>query len=267
MSIDVRVKLEGAGLNVDDFATGVAETFLKGVGVIAQNAKSHWIDLAGRRLHTSRGDYVAGLQKPDSFTAIKSGSNVIYEIILVGKMPNNFEFGMASFDMKQVRPGWLGGGKAKTAADGHKYITIPFRHSTSSNSRLGYSGQAKAAQLQNELRKVVKQYGLNRMVSAAGVPRQGSVARAGATVTSGRGRAATTRPIHPFLRNLTRVQKVHDSGKVQGQLLSWRIMSENSEPGSWIHPGITAANILPEVERFVHNELDSLIDRMFGVRK
>lgn len=259
--ISVKAKIEGAGVNLDSFSTGVIEAFQKEVGHVARAAHGEWIRLAQERLTTSRGDYINGLQQAGSFGVRIVGPKTVFEIQLIGRMPNNFEFGMEGFDMKAVRPGWLGGGKSKVSKDGHRYITIPFRHSLTSAARLAYSGKAKRDNLKAELTRVVKLYGLDKMVkSATGVPLVGSVARVP------HGTPTHPTPVHPYLKGLTRVQGPARGGKVQGQLFTWRVMSEKSSPTSWVHPGIKAANLMGEVENFIDHELDTLIDRIFGVR-
>jgi len=258
--ISVKAKLENAGINVDAIETGMIESFERVVGHIASNAKGEWVRLAQGRLRTSRDDYIAGLQKADSFKVSKRSGATLYEIALIGEMPNNFEFGMNSFDMKAVRPGWLGGGKAKTAKEGHKYITIPFRHSTTSNARIDYSGRARRENLKQDLRRTVKRYGLDRMVRTGtgrgAPPRMGPVRR-----------VPRSAPVHPYLRALTRTQHVErKTGRSYGQLNTWRVMSEKSDAGSWMHPGIRPANLMEDVLRFVDNEFNTTIKKMFGGR-
>lgn len=258
--ISVSAKLDDRGFNLDDIGAGLAETFLRSVGGVAHGAHSEWIRLAQNRLRTARADYVNGLTKADSFITRIVGGTTVFELTLIGRMPNNFEFGMDGFDMKAVRPGWLGGARAKTSKEGHKYVTIPFRHSLSSAAAIQYSGKAKRDNLRTELKNVVRAYGLDKMVrSATGQVIPGPVKR-----------APNVPSIHPYLRNLTRIQQPISGrtpgGKQRGQaqLMTWRVMSEKSPASSWIHPGITAANLMPEVERWIDQELDTLIESMFG---
>ena len=46
--------------------------------------------------------------------------------------------------------------------------------------------------------------------------------------------------------------------------MTFRVMSENSPESSWIHPGLRGANLLPEVEKYVDNELDNIINVILG---
>ena len=258
--ITVRSKLEDKDIDVDSIAWGLEDTFVKAVGSIAKSAQDEWIRLAQNRLQTSRHIYIGGLQQAQSFTTRVIGGATIFEITLVGRMPNNFEFGMDPFDMKAVRPGWLGGKKAKTAKDGSKYIIIPFRHSLSSDATLGYTGKAKRADLKAELKRTVREYGLDKMVRMA----TGNVA-------PGPVKRVPVKPnVHPYLHGLTKVQTPTvgrtPTGLQMGssQLFTWRVMSEKSDPGSWQHPGLTAQNILEEVSTWLDGELDRVTDIMFG---
>lgn len=271
-NFSVKVKLEDAGYNVDAFDASMIESFRIAVGGLAKAAQNEWVRIAQGKLRTSAEIYINGLRQSESFQTRSVSGIDTFEISLVGKMPNNFEFGMESFDMKAVRPGWLGGGKARTAKDGHKYIAIPFRHSTSDSPRMRYTGKAAAigtgpmtrgsleANLKTQLRKAVSEYGLNRMVRAG----------SGQVIAGPVRRIPKSAPVHPYLKGLTRVQTpssgTTSSGKQRGSssLITWRIMSENSPASSWIHPGLPAANLLQEVESFVDSQMDKIIEQIVG---
>ena len=261
MDISLKAKLLAGGVNVDGLEAGMIEAFEKAIGGLAHAARSEWIRIAQQRLKSSRADYVNGLQQAESFSMKKLGSASQFEITLVGEFPNNLEHGLPAFDMKSVRPGWLGGGKAIRAKEGHSYVRIPFRHSTSSSSRLAYSGKAAKVGLQKELKRTVKEFGLDRMVrSSSGDVVGGTVARL----------KNKTAGVHPYLQGLTRVQtptggKTKDGkGRGSGKLLTFRVMSEKSPASAWIHPGFKAQNILPEVERWVDRELDKIMGYILG---
>lgn len=260
MNFSVKSRIEELGYNVSAIEGATVESFKIAVGNLAKSAQNEWIRLAQHRLKTSREDYINGLRMAESFNMKMLGGSTAFEVQLVGRMPNNFEFGMDSFDMKLVRPGWLGGSKAKTAEDGHRYVVIPFRHSIGSAAILAYSGKAKAADLATELKKVAKDYGLNRMVRNA----------TGQVVPGPVRRVPNSAPVHPYLRGLTRIQNPVSgrtpSGKQRGQgtLMTWRVMSENSDASKWQHPGIAGANILKDVDSWVDRELNNVIRIMMG---
>lgn len=253
--ISLKAALEGKGYNVDALEEETIFAFQAAVNGLARAAQSEWIRLASEKLKSSRDIYIQGLRQAESFKETYAGDEASFEIQLVGEMPNNLEFGMPSFDMKSVRPGWLGGGKEKTAKDGHKYIRIPFRHSISSSPRFADSGQAKLAGLKTQLRAAVKTYGLNRALTAAG----GEVATR---------RIPNGAPVHPFLKGLqkTEVAKEGPTGKIRrsSTLTTWRVMSEKSPADAWIHPGLNAANLMSQVESWAESQVDKIIDTILG---
>ena len=249
--ISVNAKLDEIGRDINTLEEGVKGTLRSAIGGLAKASQSEWIRLAQARLKTSREAYVNGLRQAESFEVKTVGEEPVYEVTLVGELPNNIEHGMPSFDMKGVRPGWLGGGKSKVNKDGDRYVTIPFRHSTSSDARLGYSGKAKEVDLKSHLKKAVKQYGMDKMVRhASGKVKSGPVKR-----------IPKSADVHKYIQGLTRIQKpTGEKGKSgSGTLMTWRVMSEKSDPSSWIHPGLVAQNLLREVERFADKELDNIV--------
>jgi hypothetical protein len=256
-NFSIKTKLEDMGINISTLDYTAIETFKAAVGNLAIAAQNYWIQSAQRKLRTSREIYVNGLRQSESYRSYSASSGAdVFEVQLVGKMPNNFEFGMESFDMKEIRPGWLGGKKAKTAKDGSKYATIPFKHSTGNSPRFDYTGKAKEANLKMHLRNAVRNYGLNRMVRAAsGAVKEGAVKR-----------IPNNAAVHNYLSGLTRYQ-VTTRGTTQGglprgssQLMTFRRISTKSDPESWIHPGLDGANILPMVESWVDQQMDKIID-------
>lgn len=260
--ININAKLEDVGINLDSVDVGLRTAFIMAVGNVAKDAQNEWIKLAQNRLITGKASYIDGLQKSDSFSTRIIGGTTIFEIQLIGRMPNNFEFGMDAFDMKAVRPGWLGGSKAKTSSDGTKYITIPFRHSLTSAASIQYSGQAKRENLRGHLKDTIRRFGLDKMVRAAT-----------GQVVSGSVKRVPKRPdVHRFLHGLTRIQTPNVGrtpsglGRGSSQLMTFRRMSEKSPPGSWQHPGINAVNLMEEVERWIDGELDRITEIMFGAR-
>jgi hypothetical protein len=254
MRISVEGKLQELGYNISAIEEATVESFRVAVGDLSKRAQQEWIRIAQARLKTSRADYINGLRQAESYSMRMEGGVQIFEVQLVGRMPNAFEFGMDSFDMIASRPGWLGGSKAKTSKDGTKYIHIPFRHSIQQAAGLAYTGKAKRADVANELKKTAKKYGLDRMIHlASGKVPEGPVKR----VPKG---GAT----HPYLEGLTRIQKAqsgtYKSGKQRGSgmLMTWRTMSEKSD--GWNHPGLTGRNILKDVSAWVDGELDKVIN-------
>jgi len=265
-AISLKAQILEKGYNLDAIEDVTVKTFQNAIGGIAKAAHSEWVRLAQEKLSTSRADYIHGLRQAESFRMTSSGGSTVFEIQLVGKMANNYEHGMAGFDMKSVRPGWLGGGKAITAKEGHSYIRIPFRHSKSSDARLGYSGKAKRADLGRLLKETTSAFGMNRMVRTSG----------GKVVTGPVARVPNNASgVHPYLRGLTKIQSKAGGSPVtlaggkkaergSSTLVTWRVMSEKSPAGSWKHPGLDGANLMPLVESWIKREVNSVIDKILG---
>ena len=267
MNFSIRATLEDMGYNLEALEAGLIESVNLQVGQLAMAARSEWIRLAQDRLETSREIYVNGLRQSESFTALRGGgrgATASYEITLVGNMPNNFEYGMAPFDMKGIRPGWLGGKSSKVGKDGKRYVIIPFRHSTTDSPRFNYTGKAKSVSdpdLKTQLKKTVKTYGLDRMVRTA----------TGQVVTGTVKRLPKSAPVHPYLQGMVRIQQAISGSTSSGQrgsgtLMTFRVMSENSKPDSWNHPGLRPVNLLAEVEQFVDNEMRKIALNILGDR-
>lgn len=260
MNFSISAKLTERGYNVDALAASAIGSFNTAVAGLAKQAQNEWIRIAQSRLNSSRETYIQGLRQAESFVSRFTPGSQTHEITLVGRMPNNYEFGMPPYDMKTVRPGWLGGRASKRSKKtGKRYVVIPFRHSE--GGAFPYTGKAAlpGVNMKARLRDAVKEYGLSRMV------------RIGAGVVEGPvSRVPRSAPVHPYLKGLTRVQKglstTTPRGKQRGssQLMTWRVMSENSPAGSWQHPGLTAVNLLPEVERYVDSNLGNIITTIMG---
>jgi|GEM_PF-5674498 len=259
MIFTIEDRLKDLGYALESLSVGMKEAFNTAVVSVAQGAQQEWTRLAQARLKTSQDIYIGGLRQAESYSVKKMGPDgVIAEIQLVGVMPNNIEFGMAAFDMKSVRPGWLGGGKVKHGKNGD-YVVIPIRHSTGQSTRFNYTGKAAAItgpDLKTQLRKVVKQYGLDKALTAA----------AGEVATR---RVPTNAPVHPYLQGLQKTEMAVPSGAAKGfsrssTLTTFRIMSVNSAPDSWLHPGLKPANLLQEVEAWVDKELDRVMESILG---
>lgn len=265
LNFSIEDKLKELGVAIESISVATQQAFEQGTVDVARKAQKEWMRLAQARLRTSAEIYIQGLRQAESYKVLPGMINgITAELKLVGDMPNNFEFGMGPFDMKTVRPGWLGGGKAKYSEpdkDGrvHKYMVIPFSHSLGNGMRGAYTGKAAAItgpDLKTQLRSAAKQYGLDKALGAA----VGEVATR---------RIPNNAPVHPYLQGLQKSeigQSMNAKGKVSrtSTLTTFRVMSEDSPESAWMHPGIKAANLLQEVGTFVDKELDDMAAGILG---
>lgn len=95
---------------------------------IVEGARDHWIQLASKELHTTKSEYIAGIQ------SIEWLSEDTAVISLVGVLPNILEQGMEGKDLHDTLLGPnvptapLGSPGKHPRAEGGFYRAIPFRH-------------------------------------------------------------------------------------------------------------------------------------------
>lgn len=236
--------------NVDFESFGMAqiEAFDQAIESLAVATRDKWISLAQEKLRSTRADYIKGLQESNSFQ--KNGA-LDYQINLVGFMPNAVEGGMSPYDMK---PGLLGGKAA--AKNGGRYVTIPFQHRKSSNS----TQNAKIPNYKQDLAKVLKNSGLGGIKKApSGLALQGKVGIAKGTQRY----VKKLKPQHKntIFEGLTQYQKTYEK-KTENTFMTFRRVSKNSDPSSWLHPGIKAAKIMPEVEDWVKEQVNLIVESL-----
>lgn len=114
------------------------------VADLAESARAKWIQLAQRRLNTTRRDYLAGIQE----VVVGRGNATV---ALVGTLPNLIENGAKAYDMHdtllgpgvKVVPRGQRGKHQKKDGSGF-YRVIPFRHATPGTT--GAVGQAMGSQ-------------------------------------------------------------------------------------------------------------------------
>lgn len=192
-------------------------------------ARSEWVGIAQQKLRSSREDYIAGISEV-TMTGPYNGY-----IELKGKFPNMLETGFTGFDMKT---GFANSPKRKTSKTGGWYLTIPYRHRTSGS----------VAPMPKDINKEAKKLGdreslSEKLVASLGYKRETSH-------TGYRWKNAK-------FDGLTRVIKTYPSGMKRSQYLTFRRVSEKTDPGAWAHPGYHGLHAIDEVvtktERFIYD--------------
>ncbi|HMV01704.1 MAG TPA: hypothetical protein PLJ37_01130 [Chitinophagales bacterium] len=233
MDINFRIRAEELGKSFEGISAEVEATLNTAIAQLAQATYSEGIRLAQQRLKTSKQDYIRSLNLYDI-------GNNIYIISLTGDQANYIENGWQSFDQK---PGLLNGPKAKVSKKGTIYNTIPFTHNPYSKAPLNEKG----TQLRSDLLKVIKANNLDKIIQdATGSPRQGIVARLKNTGVRN-------------LEGLVKIQKTYDKA-TQSKYISFRRVSENSPNSSWIHPGYAGAHIFDDLEKYIDQQVDTIIN-------
>jgi len=232
-------------VSADLESLGAAELIIFDAAIesLAKATHVEWQNLAQTRLKSSRSEYIRGIN------TTQRGERE-WEISLNGWLPNAVEGGLNPFDMK---PGLLGGKKAKIAKDGSKYTTIPFRHFRNSKSAERIS---KVPNYKTDLAKVLRATGLGKK-TMVGTGKVG-VAKNTASLV------AKLKPHHKtnIFEGLTKYQKMYGK-KVGNQYMTFRRVSDKSDPVAWLHPGIRAANLLADVEMFARSEAEVIFGDLF----
>ena len=242
MDIKLSIRAEELGLDFDLITQQATQSINQGVQALAQATFNTAIELAHEKLSSTQQDYINAL----SFSRKKIGKNVFYEISLSDSM-NWIEDGFPGYDMK---PGLLNGPKSRVNKQGKRYNIVPFRHKPF--GKAGGSSNSTRAKLQNELSATIKKYGLDQII-------KDSNNRA----LEGRVKSLTNKGLLPNLQGLTKYQKRYKS-VIQSTYMTFRVVSENSSPSSWIHPGYRGANIFPELEKYVDEQIDEILTHILS---
>lgn len=203
-------------------------------------AKSKWESEAQKRLTTTRGDYLLGLNAddsvdfPDPFTGI---------LTLRGKWPNMLEKGFAPFDMKDGGDGrFKGSAKKKLKKDGGWYLTIPMRHRTPDTPGSAVGGSA----MPNDIYAQARMLAANQRLTGTEQQYPAQVSWNGYQHKNG------------IFEGMTRNQKTYDKA-TQSAYFTFRRVSDKSDPRSWWHPGFSGINAADIVEPFVRDTFNKVL--------
>lgn len=190
---------------------------------------SHWEQEAILSLHSSRQQYINSLVVVDEGFA--KGA-----VMLVGKFPNMIENGADSFDIKE---GALNGPNAKTGKNGSKYNTIPFGFGTPGALEENFSGGVLPKEIHDIVSKKpanepLQKYDLKNVSSSLRQPQKKTV------------KMPENKSFKEYQHKSSiyeGVSKRTDKSTGQNTYGSFRRISENSSPESWVHPGLEAHHI------------------------
>jgi hypothetical protein len=199
------------------------------LGLSASMAHAEWVKIARSNLKTSKQEYIRGIQAPE----IKGK---VATLQLEGWLPNALESGLKAFDMK---PGFLRSPNAK-GAQGNKYFTVPFQ--LRSPGSAGGSATVMPKSIYSlvsglkfgqslNLPKKYEGYGLRSKLSND-MKKWGNY----------------TWKTSPFQgvtkeRRFPGESRSSPAGRM-AQYKTFRRVSKKSDPGSWIHPGFRARDLL-----------------------
>lgn len=194
--------------------------------------KDRWQTDVQKKLHSTIPLYLMGLDF-NSIIYPFEGNAFTGAVELHGKLPNMLETGFGAFDMK------TGFSKSKHITrkkDGGWYLTIPFRHSVPGSFMYGKP-------MSKDLYK-----------QASSLKHKERLSFPGAGAISWTGYQHKNKIKH----GLTRIIKQYNKTS-QSQYLTWRRVSDKSDPKSWMHPGYKGVKIAKSLETYAQDTLVKLL--------
>lgn len=203
-----------------------------------------WEQVAAENLKSARQEYIANLNVVDEGFA--KGA-----VVLTGQFPNMLEEGASAFDIKE---GLLDGPNAKMGKNGNRYNTVPFKQGTPGALLENFNGGimpkpvhdvAKKKSIGDQIKKSELPKGFEQPKKKI-IPSRNAVYEHKASIYEG-------------------IKKNKDlAGNIS--YMSFRRVSDNSDPNSWIHPGFEARNFSDKAfERFqVDAEISASFDRWWN---
>lgn len=193
----------------------------------------NWENEANQNLSGARFEYLQSIVVVDEGYA--KGA-----VVLRGWLPNAIEQGEPAFDMK---PGMLSGPNAKVNKKGVRYNTIPFRMGTPGT--LGVLGPVMPEPVYEEL----KDKPLNTPVPGGGSRSKGlkidEIPQAYREPETKKVPDIESQSFNEYKHKSSKYEgavKVSDAVTGQNRYMSFRRVSDNSDPASWIHPGFEPRN-------------------------
>jgi len=216
-----------------------------------------WQQTAGQELESSRKYYMQSLQVHD-----EGGSSM--SVVLHNKLPNMIESGCSAFDMKE---GFARSTKATRTKDGGWYLTIPFRFATPGSVSFE---NVMPEEVYREARKLETSKTTDVEVNGGIVSDNNWGDRLSRFDVPDRYAEKQVRPAftaldNPALQPKSETEYQHKSSVYEGMVKSekfyekanqstyntFRRVSSNSDPSSWIHQGIDARNLAEKaLEKF-----------------
>jgi hypothetical protein len=229
----------------------------------ASAARANWIKLAKSELKSTSRDYVQGIQEVEY-------KKTVARIDLLGVLPNMVEQGWPATDLRTTLLG-PGAKNVKTAKDGSRYNTVPFRHGAP-----GGGGRNVGAPMPKPIHAEAK-----KLAPTLSMP---SIGGGGPTVLYG-GRLVPTKNMKQAARDILdtkkqpwhttsiytgmiRQEKMYGKAKQNTYSTFRRISSKaTGDSRKWMHPGITARRLADRVSRELGAVFAKLLDQVMKSKK
>lgn len=234
---------------------------------LAQMAKAKAIEIANTKLNSRRDKFIEGLdvRKEDGAFCLVLAEDATW--IDDGQQPHSM------LDDLLASP------KAKIAADGSRYLIVPFEHSGKGKTNTTPGQMQIVAAVKSEFKKRKIPWSKVER-DDEGRPKVGRLHRFDIEhrplkdlegVWQGKGAVGEVRQGHkgtPFLQGVSVYQTPKEGGGVNRSVATFRVASSKQQgSGMWEHPGVDPANIFDEVYDWLTKEVenhfnDLIIDRV-----
>lgn len=270
MSKSPRFDIDVAGMAAQfkEFAMEAEREFRQAVAGLAAMTHAHVAEEAKNKLHTSFKTFKDNL----GFVEITPGIWVVSIDDPALWIEEGIEPG------KDMKPDLLK--DAAPGANGSRSKVIHFDHANGKTKGAGPDNTSQSSQsldvtgqIRRELAAGLKAINrdLKTQASAAGVKFQNITIKGIEKDSNGSPRVGklhefnlpsdkpTATSQHPALKGLTIYQTKRDDGSVRRDVLTFRTVSDNSDPQAWHHPGYKGQKFLEEAETWARNEWDKNI--------
>jgi len=175
------------------------------------------------------------------------GGSIAQKVVALKQIAKDLENGKGPWDMK---PMLLHGPKARISKKGLRYNIIPFRHSTSSSNMPNSNAPPMPRGIYQQARELkASVMAGNKMKWGGKLPATG---KPGQNPTTG---YQHKNDIH---EGMVRIEKTY--GKTtQSKYMTFRIVSEKSDPKSWWHPGYQAHHIAKGVSDYCRPAIEEML--------
>lgn len=205
--------------------------------------RDRWQQEAQNKLNSTRPLYLQGL----NFDSViyPDGDDMSGAVQLKGKLPNMIESGYGTFDIKI---GFSKSSRKIAKKDGGWYLTIPFRHSTPGSFMYG-----------NPMPKDI--YGVAKKLNGyvKGQTGAGRISQPGVGDVSWKGYQRKNKTYDGMVRIVKSYQKA-----TQSQYMTFRRVSDKSDPNSWWHPGYPGIKIASSLESFAEKTFVDILKYNIG---
>ena len=220
---------------VEEFTLTAEQTQTLGDSIldrIVEDYMHKWNDIVNGGLKQLRSTYQRAMYVE------RSASSVVF-----GLTPGEnglalaIEEGKAPYDIKE---GFRNSPKRKESLGGGWYLTVPFRYAT---SQAVAESTAFSGRLPEVIEKLVKSNG-GKPLSASQLP--GQYAQLGRRKAIQTANGVIPEYVHkaPQFQGLVRVDIGSTKSENRGGYFTFRRVSNNSDPNSWIHPGFDARKFM-----------------------